>query len=98
VYGYSVRIVSDPPKRLKNLEERGLDFDDLTVEFFETAVIYPAKGGRVMAINMFEGHVHTVISKRLGREAISVISMLRASKKERTRHKERTSYEESQSD
>jgi uncharacterized DUF497 family protein len=51
---------------------------------FETAVVYPAKGGRVMAINRFERHLHTVIFKRLGREAISVISMRQASKKERT--------------
>jgi uncharacterized protein len=88
VYGYYAKIVSDPPKRLKNLAERGLDFDDLTVEFFETAAIYPARGGRIMAINMFEGHLHTVVFKRLGREAISVISMRRASKKERMHYEE----------
>ena len=86
MYGYFVKIVSDPPKRLRNLEERGLDFDHLTVEFFEGAAIYPAKGGRYMAINMFRGHLHTVIFTRLGREAISVVSLRRASKKERTRH------------
>ena len=41
-----MRILYDPPKRLINLERHKLDFDALTVEFFETAEILPAKQGR----------------------------------------------------
>ena len=41
-----------------------------------------------MAINVFERRLHTVIFKRLGTEAISVVSMRRASKKERALYEE----------
>jgi uncharacterized DUF497 family protein len=41
-----MKIVNDPPKRLVNLKRHKLDFDELTVEFFETAEILPAKQGR----------------------------------------------------
>jgi uncharacterized protein len=78
-----MKIVNDPPKRLINLKRHELDFDELTVEFFETAEILPAKQGRYMAINRFAGRVLTVVFKRLGTEAISVISMRPASRKER---------------
>jgi uncharacterized DUF497 family protein len=78
-----MKIVNDPPKRLENLKRHRLDFEELTVEFFETAEILPAKRGRYMAINRLGGHVLTVVFKRLGTEAISVISMRPASRKER---------------
>jgi uncharacterized DUF497 family protein len=80
-----MKIVNDPPKRLLNLKRHQLDFDELTVEFFETAEIVPAKQGRYMAINRLGGRVLTVVFKRLGTEAISVISMRPASRKERKR-------------
>ena len=78
-----MKIVDDPPKRLINLKRHELDFDELTVEFFETALILPAKRRRHMAINRLGGRVLTVVFKRLGTEAISVISMRPASRKER---------------
>jgi len=31
-----MKIVNDPPKRLENLKRHRLDFEELTVEFFET--------------------------------------------------------------
>ncbi|KQR77792.1 BrnT family toxin [Rhizobium sp. Leaf341] len=79
-----MKITYDEPKREKTLMERGLDFADLTVEFFETAAIFPAKKARFMALNWFQGTaVVVVIFKPLGTEAISVVSMRRASRKER---------------
>jgi uncharacterized DUF497 family protein len=78
-----MKIVWDEPKRLANLESRGLDFADLTVEFFAASVVVPAKLGRLKAIGEFGGIPLTVIFKPLGREAISIVSMRAASRKER---------------
>lgn len=81
-----MKITWDEPKRLSNLDKHGLDFADLTVAFFETATIYPAKGGRFIAVGMLEGvTVIAVIFAPLGSEAIAVISMRSASPKERSR-------------
>ena len=77
-------ITNDPRKQQINLEAHGYDFDDLNVEFFETAVIIPAKGGRWMAIDELRGRAVTVVFKRLGTEELSVISMRPASRKERS--------------
>ncbi|WP_440408477.1 BrnT family toxin [Neorhizobium petrolearium] len=57
---------------------------DLTVEFFEAATIFETKQGRLKAVGLFGDDVITVIFKLLGTEAISVISMRRASRKERS--------------
>jgi uncharacterized protein len=76
-------IVWDPPKREANLKNRNLDFVDLTEEFFVRATVYPAKKRRLMALGEFRGQLHCVVFKMLGTEAISVISMRRASRKER---------------
>jgi len=70
-------------KRQSNIEKHGMDFADLTVDFFETAVILPAKERRFVAINAFLNGVATVVFAQLGSEAISVISMRPASRKER---------------
>ena len=79
-----MRIVWDEPKRQANLEKRGMDFADLDIEFFNRAVVYPAKLGRLMAIAPFGGITISVIFRPLGSEAISVITMRHASKYERT--------------
>lgn len=82
-----MKIVWDEPKRITNLESRGLDFADLTVEFFETATVVPAKLDRFMAIGEFNGEIIlAVVFRPLGSEALSVISMRRASRKERRAH------------
>lgn len=80
-----MKIVWDEPKRLTNLRDHpGHDFADLTVEFFETAFVVPVKLSRLMAINEFRGEtIVAVIFAPLGSEAVSVISMRRASPKER---------------
>jgi uncharacterized DUF497 family protein len=75
-------IVYDEPKRDKNLKEPGLDFADLTLEFFAASTTIPANAGRFKAIGAFRGTILTVIFKPLGSEAISAISMRRASRKE----------------
>jgi len=79
-----MKISWDEHKRQSNIEKHGMDFADLTVDFFETAIILPAKGERFMAINIFLDGVATVVFAQLGSEAISVISMRPASRKERS--------------
>jgi uncharacterized DUF497 family protein len=78
-----VRIVWDEPKRLANLDKHGLDFADLDLAFFLSAVLQPARGRRVMAIGRFADGTIVVIFARLGIEAISVISMRPAKATER---------------
>lgn len=80
-----MKIVWDEPKRLANIEKHGLDFSALTPDFFDGAAIYVAKQGRLMAIGEHEGQlVVAVVFLPLGTEAVSVISMRRASQKERS--------------
>jgi uncharacterized DUF497 family protein len=78
-----MRIVWDEPKRLDTLARRGLDFARLDAEFFENAVTTRAKEGRVRAIGRFEATIVTVIFQPLGNEGVAVISMRKASRKER---------------
>jgi uncharacterized protein len=77
-----VKIVRDEPKRQATIEKHGFDFADLTEEFSAAAVRIPVKAGRFMAIGELGGAVVTVAAG-LGTEAISVISMRRADRKER---------------
>lgn len=76
-------ITWDEPKRLANIDKHGLDFTDLTISFFLDAVVVPAKLGRQMAIGRLEDGTLAVIFVTLGTEALSVISMRPAKKKER---------------
>jgi uncharacterized protein len=78
-----VRIVWDEPKRLTNPDKPGLDFEALTIDFFDAAIIYPAKGGRFLAIGKLPNDTVAVIFARLGSEAVSIVSMRSASAKER---------------
>ncbi|TKT78407.1 BrnT family toxin [Aquamicrobium sp. LC103] len=79
-----MNIIWDEPKRQTNLAKHGMDFAALTVEFFEASTVYPAKEGRFLAIGELNGQiVVAVVFKPLGSEAISVVSMRPASKKER---------------
>ena len=77
-----MNIVWDEPKRLANLEKHGIDFADIPLEFFETALIGKAKGGRWFALGRFEMAI-VVIFVVLGREGISIVSARPASRKER---------------
>ena len=80
-----MEIVYDPPKRLANLLKHGLDFADLEDGlFFETALVGPAKQGRLQAIGRFEDGTIVVIFVLLGKEGLSIVSMRPASKSERS--------------
>lgn len=68
------------------MNNRDLDFTALTIEFFEASIVVPARDGRFKAIGEFEGSVLAVIFKPLGVEAVAVISMRHASRKERNVH------------
>lgn len=78
-----MKIVWDDIKRVQNLAKHGMDFRSLSAEFFEDAIVVPAKNGRYMAINALFDGVVTVVFFRLGSEGISIVSMRPASRKER---------------
>lgn len=81
-----MKLVWDEPKRQANLAKHGMDFAALTFEFFEGAAIWPTRHDRFLAIGDLEGvTVVAVVFRPLGTEALSVISMRRASKTERSR-------------
>ncbi len=81
-----MKIVWDENKRQGNLAKHGLDFADLTLEFFAAAELGRVKHGRLVAVGELDGRtVIAVIFRPLGVEAISVISMRPASKRERMR-------------
>ena len=78
-----MKLVWDEPKRISNLEKHGLDFADLTLAFFEGAYISAAKFGRRVAIGRMPDGTITVIFVHMGGEALSIISMRPASRRER---------------
>ena len=81
-----MEIVWDEIKRTANLAKHGLDFADLSEDWFIDATVEPAKQGRWKATGELNGEVViAVIFRPLGGEAISVISMRRASARERSR-------------
>jgi uncharacterized protein len=82
-----MRIVWDELKRVTNLAKHGLDFADLDPDFFAAAMVSPAKKmDRFVAVGEYDsGIIVTVVFRPLGAEAISVISMRPASRKERKR-------------
>ena len=78
-------IVWDENKRKDNLAKHDLDFADLDPDFFTDALVVPSYEGRFVAIGEFYGNVAiAVVFLPLGNEAISVISMRPASRKERS--------------
>lgn len=78
-----MEIVWDEPKRQANLAKHGIDFADITEEFFASALIQPAKLRRFKAIGWIDGAV-AVIFARLGATGVSIVSARTASKKERS--------------
>jgi len=79
-----VILTRDESKRIANLAKHGLDFGSLSPEFFDESVVLPAKLGRYRAIGHAGGkRIVAVIFRPLGREALSIISMRPASRKER---------------
>jgi uncharacterized protein len=81
-----MKIVFDDSKRASTLALRGLDFADLTINFFAGATIIQAKDSRFKAVGELGSTIITVIFKPLGSEALSVISMRRANRNERKDH------------
>ena len=84
-----MKILWDEPKRLANLDKHGLDFADLNETFFDDALILPTHNKRWAGIGKNIRGVIIVIFVKLGKEAVSVISMRPASKNERKRYAER---------
>ncbi len=77
-------ILWDEAKRISNLNKHGLDFADLTPEFFEGAVVFPSYGSRFVAVGELRGEtIIAVVFLPLGTEALSIVSMRLASRKER---------------
>jgi hypothetical protein len=82
-----MRILWDEIKRQENLRKHRLDFAVLTSDWILSAAIEPAKRGRWMATGKIGGiMVIAVVFVPLGSEAISVISMRPASRKQRSSH------------
>lgn len=79
-----MKIVWDETKRLANIQKHELDFAELTSEFFLEARVVPAKHDRWLAIGNLGGRITiATVYRPLGSEAISIISMRRASSRER---------------
>jgi uncharacterized protein len=78
-----MKIVWDEPKRLANIANHEMDFADLDEAFFESSVIAPAKSDRLAAVGRHPNGIILVVFVKLGTEALSVISMRPASRKER---------------
>jgi uncharacterized DUF497 family protein len=78
-----MQIVWDEPKRLANLDKHGLDFADLSLDFFSTAIVRPAKRGRQQAIGRLHDGTIAVIFVFLGSQGLSVVSMRPANLQER---------------
>lgn len=79
-----MKIVWDEPKRISNLAAHALDFADLDEEFFATAIIRPAHSNRYLAFGFSGDRAIAVVFRTLGREAVSVISMRPANRRERS--------------
>ena len=87
-----MQIVWDEPKRLRNLQDHGLDFVDVRGRFeFAVAIIVPGHPGkdgrpRLKAIGSLDQQLIAVVFSLLGTEGISLISARRASLGERRLH------------
>ena len=83
-----MKITWDERKRAENLKNRKLDFADVERFDWDSALVtetYQGKRGerRFKAIGMLDGQAVAVIYSPLGSEAIQVISLRPASRKER---------------
>ena len=84
-----MRTVWDAPKRERNLKQHRLDFAEIGAYFnFSEAVVvstYSGRSGRVRlkAIGTLKNRLVVLVFSPLGGEAISLISLRPANKKER---------------
>lgn len=79
-----MKITWDEAKRLANVDKHGLDFCDLTLDFFMSSLVVPAKEGRFAAIGKLDDGTIVVIFAKRGTQGVSIISMRPASPKERS--------------
>jgi uncharacterized DUF497 family protein len=90
-----MKIVWDEPKRRSNIATHGLDLADADAFDWESALVvpgHPAKDGRprFRAIGWLGRALVTIVFSPLGAEAVSVISLRRASRAERKLHEKAT--------
>jgi hypothetical protein len=78
-----MQILWDEPKRQQNLAKHGLDFADFDPQMLLTASVTSTHSGRLKVIGILGGEPVTVVLKPTGREAISIVSMRPASRRER---------------
>ena len=88
-----MKLVWDERKRRSNFIDHGLDFADASDADWEFAIFvptYPGRRGepRAVAIMPFRGSLISIVVAPLGREAISLISMRTASRRERRAYAE----------
>lgn len=81
-----MEITWDEPKRRANLFKHGLDFDTISITFFQGARILPARKGRLKAVGKIGTRIVVVIFAPLGKEGVSIVSMRPASPSERKLH------------
>lgn len=86
-----MRIVWDEPKRRANMATHGLDLADVETFDWDTATVVPghtSSDGRLRfrAIGWLGRNLVALVFSPLGTEAISVISLRRASRAERKLH------------
>jgi uncharacterized DUF497 family protein len=88
-----MKVVWDEPKRQANLATHGIDLADAESFDWDTALVVPGHAGgdgrpRFRAIGWLGRELVTVVFSLLGSEAISAISLRRASRKERKLYEE----------
>ena len=76
-------VTWDEHKRLVNIARHEMDFADLDEAFFESAIFRRSHSRRWLAIGNSAHGLISVVFATLGQEAISVVSMRPASRKER---------------
>ncbi len=77
-------IFWDEPKRLANIAKHGFYFAHLDESFFLSSVVVPVRHNRFMAIGRMDDGTIAVVFSHLGNEGLSVISMRRADRAERS--------------
>lgn len=78
-----VEFLWDEPKRLANLAKHGLDFADVALFHWDSAVMQESHSGRFKAVGRFANGTAVVIFATLGAEAIFIVSFRPANAKER---------------
>jgi uncharacterized protein len=90
-----MKIVWDEPKRQANIATHGLDLADAERFDWEAALVLPGHAGDdgrslFRAIGWRGRDLVTLVFSPLGAEAVSVISLRRASRRERKLHEKAT--------